>query len=208
MEIKSNPVPDIVFESGWLLDSSVADLSNHELKQEALDEVSSRLAEFQASWDDVGRPLLFSAVKESGMSFLEKDIKGSLICGQLFSQSHPLLINIKYYLNSLQKKPRPLTEFAEQVFHELLHILLQDNLRKWPTPTAEKYSDQGFEVIAHLHLMALQRRSHEDIGNSTAWLADWYGDIGGDYSKTWKTVSEDVVYFQLLKELSTEFGRS
>jgi hypothetical protein len=110
-------------------------------------------------------------------------------------------------LKTLQENPRPLEHFVEQVFHEMLHILLQDNLHSWPTPTVEKYMSQGFDVIAHLHLMALRRKSHEAMGNPTAWLADWYEKIGDDYAKTWVAVSEETTYSQLLSEISTEFGK-
>lgn len=208
MENKNIHCPEVIFENGWLLDSSISDLTNFELKQEAQDEIESRLSEFQSAWDDTGKSLLMSAMKEGGLCFKEKDIKASLIFGQMYSMSHPLILNVKYYLKSLQEKPHPMEQFVEQAFHELLHILLQDNLRSWPTPTVETFMPQGFEVVAHLHLMALQKRAHEAIGNKTLWLADWYGHIGDDYAKTWNAVSNEVTYSKLLNEISMDFGRA
>ncbi len=202
-------VPEIIFESGWLLDDSLAEISKTELNQEAIDEIVKRTPEFQTAWNDLGRPLLSSVIKKNGIFFREKDIKCFLIYGPIYGGlSHPLIINVKRYLHSLQEKPTPLSDFVEVAFHVLLHILLQDNARSWPTPMIQNYMEDGFEVIAHLHLMALQRKAHENAGSRIDWLNDWYGKMGESYSKTWKAVSDDAVYEGLLKELSTEFGSS
>ncbi|MBO9668811.1 MAG: hypothetical protein J7501_18580 [Bdellovibrio sp.] len=199
--------PEIIFESGWLLDSSLEELSKESLNQAAVDEVANRTSEFQDAWDQLGKPLIESALRETGLSFKERDIKGVLICGPIASQSHPLIINVKYFLKSLEEKPQSMTEFVDVVFHELLHVLLQDNVRTFPTPTAQEFIADEFDVIAHLHLMAIQKYSHEKIGNATERLGQWYQRIGRDYQRSWELVSDEAIFSKLMKEIGTEFGR-
>lgn len=197
--------PELRFESGWLLDESVAELSGRALNDNAVAEITDRLPEFQAAWQTEGPRLLHSVTDEFGLSFVEADIKAFLLCGSLHSQSHPLLVNVKYYLTSLTATPAPLSEFVETVFHELLHILLQDRLVTWPTPVVQEFEKEDFEVIAHLHLMGLQKFAHEHVGSRADTLATWYGAMGENYGRAWALANDPHHQRRLLAEIRTHF---
>lgn len=205
MQQRDCVLPQIIFESGWLLDSSIAEIAKVDPDQSAIEEVSNRLPEFQKAWGKFGHPLLEAAVQDSGLVFKERDIKAVLICGSFSSHSHPLILNVKNYLKALHVAPRSLDEFVEVVFHELLHILLQDNVASWPTPFINQYSECSFEMTAHLHLLALERRSHDILGKDCSWLEKWYAEIGDEYAKAWRIVSNDANQSTLLAEISSEF---
>lgn len=205
MQQRDGVLPQIIFESGWLLDSSIAEIAKVESNQGAIEEISNRLPEFQKAWERFGHPLLEAAVQDSGLVFRERDIKAVLICGSFSSHSHPLILNVKNHLKAFHAAPSSLKEFAEVVFHELLHILLQDNVASWPTPFINKFSECSFEMTVHLHLLALERRAHDILGNDCSWLEKWYADIGDEYAKAWRIVSDDANHSTLLAEISSEF---
>lgn len=200
-------LPKVVFESGWLLDDSIAEISGFPLDDNAVSEISERLPEFQRYWDTLGLQLLAPIVGKFGLNFEEQDIKGFLLCGKLHSQSHPLIVNVKYYLASVQKEPHSMEEFVEVVFHELLHILLQDRLSSWPTPSIEKYQNEDFEVQSHLHLMSLQKFAHAELGRDTSPLKEWYGRIGPNYSHAWNLISEQSNQKRFLDEIPKYFNK-
>jgi hypothetical protein len=157
-------------------------------------------------WERFGLPLLEAAVQDSGLVFRERDIKAVLICGSFSSHSHPLILNVKTYLKAFHSAPRSLNEFVEVVFHELLHILLQDNVGSWPTPFINQFSRCSFETIVHLHLLALERRAHDILGKDCSWLKKWYAEIGDEYAKAWTIVSDDANHSTLLAEIKSEFS--
>ncbi|WP_413574681.1 hypothetical protein ACLVWU_10665 [Bdellovibrio sp. HCB290] len=208
MAITEIKLPKVIFESGWLLDESIAEIEGSSLNDEAIAETSSRLPEFQESWDHLGPRLLEPVMTNFGITFAEQDIKAFLLCGKLHSQSHPLLINVKRYLACLNNTPDPMHEFVEVVFHELLHILLQDRLSAWPTPSIKQFEDENFEVQAHLHLMSLQKFSHMKSGRDIKSLEKWYGDIGPNYSRAWGLISDDRTFKTLLDEIPNYFTKN
>lgn len=94
----------------------------------------------------------------------------------MFSCSHPFLININKYLDFDRSQKVHCLKFSEVVFHEALHIYLDDNFSKLldesrpeASPLALKYMDLGGHVTAHLHLYAIQKRVYEINGMSEVW---------------------------------------
>jgi hypothetical protein len=199
--VQKNDIPLVMFQSGWLLDDSIAEIAGTSISPEATHEISERLLEFQSLWNEQGPQLLRAIVLAFPLRFREKDINAFLVCGPLFSQSHPLLINVKYFLRSLHQTPEPMYSFIETVLHELLHILLQDCLQRWPTPAVTELAEDNFEIAAHLHLMTLQKFAHESTDKTTAHLTEWYQLMGSTYARTWELVNDPPTYARLLNEL-------
>lgn len=112
--------------------------------------------------------------------------------------SHPLILNIKKYLNGASSEL-----LNEVVFHEILHILLTDNWKVWPTNLIKKYSGANQTVATHLHLMSIERAVHLSMQNydQLNTVERWYLEIGNGYDIAWKTISANDLYQEFILEL-------
>ncbi len=88
------------------------------------------------------------------------------------------------------------------IFHELLHILLTDNYKAWPTNMISSVKTDDRTIQSHLHLMSLQRAVYSSLNDkeTISLVTDWYKRIGGAYNKTWELISDSNKYNEFIEE--------
>jgi len=161
----------LYFETGYLLDSS------YERAAQNQDTIAKMVPVFQTVWDDLGTQFTKATLKVVGREFRRSELLAYLIMHPgLFSCSHPFLININRFLPFDSSSSMQNMKFAELVYHELLHIFLDDNYgdrldpkSKLAFPLIEKFAKEGDIVLAHLHLYAIQESVFKTGGWENVW---------------------------------------
>lgn len=161
----------IFFESGYLLDS------NYERAVANQSKIASMAPVFQEAWDRVGAAFLQATQSEIKVSFRRTELTASLIMHpEVFSCSHPFLININRFMDFDVSSEDQVIEFCELVYHEALHILLDDNFPDLTDRRAIRLSkliselpDEDDVVVSHLHLYAIQQK----VLKSRGWPGVW-----------------------------------
>ena len=161
-------IPKLFFESGYLLDSS------YERAVENQPVIEDFRKEARENWVSVGENWLQKTITLVGKEFTRNEITANLVMHpDLFSCSHPFLININKHL----PKPDPL-HFSELVYHELLHFYLDSEFSNlWElndSKLLEKYKEEDDHVTAHLHLYAIEKRVLLECDQQNLW--NWVVD--------------------------------
>jgi len=127
-----------------------------------IQETIRRNPEFQRKWDEEGPAYLRAAFREVGQPFPYHEMQMAMtVCPATSTMSLPLMINMRQFLSTAKSTPPP-DDFAEKIFHELMHhyvhpVMAQSALRK-------KYSAEAPVVLSHLHVMALEKFVLEKLG--------------------------------------------
>ena len=170
-----------------------------QIEREWIEELETRLEEFQDAWDTQGTSLLEATVAEIGKPFRQRDVIATLtLCDIGGSMSHPLLINARHYLAAApDDDSRPMSVFVETVFHELLHRHLLDILiarpgagALGPTPLSTKYQDEPLSLRSHLWLTALMKAVYLKLGRTDELnqMGASYIESGGVYGRAWEII--------------------
>lgn len=199
--------PKIYFETGYLLDSSFERVIENQKT------ILQLLPVFQQTWDSLGTQFVQAAVDATGKVFRRSELLAYIIMHpEIFSSSHPFLINVvRSGLIELDKNSQILPmKFCELVFHELLHIYLDDNFsnildRKSPmaTPLILKFACEEETVISHLHLYSLQEYVFRSLAREDVWA--WIKENAltlhsPGYQKALEII-QNVGYQQFIEEL-------
>ncbi len=157
-------VPKIRFHYSYApFDRSCVELTGFEIDKAAIEELAGRLDAFRQAWEESGTPLMRAVVAETGAPFRQDDLRATLTLCRFRSMSHPLLINMRFFLKTTSKgEPDPVSMFVALAFHEVLHIYNVDNLAG--SKLLEKYKDEPFVVKSHLHLNALLKMAYLKLG--------------------------------------------
>lgn len=126
----------------------------------------------------------------------------------------PFIMNMQPYLKTAMapKTPSSVTAFVALLHHELLHHLLDNTegedfkefsklmqkydalLKKTENAKEDSFVVSTDNVLAHIHLMALQKTTYEKLGRSDL-LAEaentYLNVIGGAYAKAWEIVKQE-----------------
>jgi hypothetical protein len=160
--------PLVSFEYSGLIDNFCATSLKQPVEEAAAAELQRRTSELEQSWREHGPELLRTVPQLTGVQYRFAETKAALITCNAPSMSLPLMINSRPYLAATaQGDPAPLTNFANTVFHELLHRYVDDTLRLLPdatTPLLRKYAGEPAPVRSHLHLFALERLTYRRLG--------------------------------------------
>lgn len=86
-----------------------------------------------------------------------------------------------------------MTTFVSMTHHELLHSLVDNIVNDKFSQSSvllEKYKNEHFNVLAHLHLMAIQKSVNEKLNDKELIQAtdQLYSYISGDYARAWEIV--------------------
>lgn len=190
------------FEYSSIFDSEIAELTGKKIDESLTASMDAFIPRLTQQWQERGQPLVDRAVELSGLAFKQSEAKCTLTLSDFVSMSHPLIVNVKKYLNGSAD-----AEFLNEViFHELLHVLLTDNWQVWPTSLIQKHSADDEIVAAHLHLMAIERGVHNSLQNypQLQVIDEWYRRIGNGYDIAWETVSRDNLFQEFIAELRDE----
>lgn len=185
-------------EYSSIFDAEIACLTGDELDDKLTASVEAFLPELDQQWMAQGQPLVDLAIKLSGLTFKQNEARCTLTVSSFVSMSHPLIVNVKKYIGTSDIK-----FLNEVIFHEVLHVLLTDNWKVWPTNLIKKHSNENKIVAAHLHLMSIERAIHLGLKNHhhLEAIGRWYQKMGGGYELAWATICKDGLDKEFLEEL-------
>jgi hypothetical protein len=159
--------PQVTFEYSGLIDNFCANSLGQPVETAAVEELQRRVPELDQAWREHGPELLRTVPLVTGVSYRFAETKAALISCNAPSMSLPLMINTRPYLVATAKeRPAPLTNFANTVFHEILHRYVDDTLRRLPdatTPLLRKYANEPAAVRNHVHLFALELQVYQRL---------------------------------------------
>ena len=153
-------------------------------------ETVRRVPEFQRQWDEEGPAYLRAAFGAIGKPFPYQEMQMTMtVCPGTSTMSVPLMINMRQFLSTAKSQP-PNDDFAEKVFHELMHhyvhpVVAQSAVRK-------KYSSENPVTLAHLHVIALEKLVLTKLGkrDELKFLEEEYqGDPR--YKRAWEIVNAE-----------------
>lgn len=188
----------IRFEYSHIFDLEIANLSGQALDEKLANSVEAFIPVLEQKWNETGQPLVSLATKLTGLSFQQKETKCILTVSSFVSMSHPLIVNVKKYIEG-----SAMDFLIEVIFHEVLHILLTDNWKVWPTELIKKHAGDDDIVAAHLHLMSIERAVHLHLQNQDhlGEVGRWYQRIAGGYDVAWAKISHNDLFQEFLAEL-------
>ena len=187
--------PTLYFSYSYLYDSICGQAPGRTVDEAWSQETDEKTSQFESWWLAEEPALTGKLFEIYGKGFKRKELTATLsACPGSSSTSDPLVLVVNRYLKTYMPKFPAETQgfkFADQVFHELLHNWLEENLVR-PTPLLEKYKDEAQIVKNHLHLMAMQKEVYlslkrDDLLN---WLEIQYSR-GSDpgYRRAWDIVN-------------------
>jgi len=206
--------PKLFLESGELLDLLFEMQVKKEIPRDVKNELKARTVEFQNEWDLHSRHLIEMSEKLCGRQFSRREYSVSLVLGPYIPMARPFIMNMQPYLQTTMA-PKPASSvkaFVALLHHELLHHLLDntegeefrkfskliqkyDALLRSPRNDKEDLFVESIDnVLAHIHLMALQKSVYEKL-NRIDLLAEaenaYIAQIGGAYAKAWEIVRQE-----------------
>ena len=157
------PVPEVSFRYPKIFDETCKRKLKYKIENEWKTELKRELGSFKEAWASHGPKLLRASVEIIGVEFRKKEYHATLTLCDFPSVSHPLLINMRYYLKSFSKNTQSMNIFVSLVHHEILHDYL---LGKVPKDSAilAKYKNESRRTIHHIHLLALQKAVYLKLG--------------------------------------------
>lgn len=164
-------------------------------------EMVEELDEFQQKWDDSGKPLLKGTVELFDKPFARKEMIATiLLCNRWVPMGAPVIIPIWRFLDTASQEaglePLDRDMFVAAVFHEFLHIYIEDNF--FPQVRASEIArelgaaGEPFMAIAHVHLAAIMTKVYtnqgqQDLLERVIALEKTYSPA---YERAWEIVAE------------------
>jgi len=169
LKAQPNSYPKITFEYSSIFDNSCSKAVNKTIEDSAIHELSIRVNEFSLAWNKDAKSLLTTTSRLTKIPFAFHEAKAAFhLCDAFSSMSIPLLINMRYFMRSLQgDSVGSMTQFTGLIFHETLHRYIGDIIKKLPGSTTallEKYKNEPTPVRNHLHLFALMNEVYRSLG--------------------------------------------
>lgn len=159
-----------------------------------VNELENLLPEINKEWDKNGAALLTATTQLFNIPFTRKELSVNFIaCNTAFmGMSYPLTISLHQFLKSTTDAPRSLTYLNLVIYHELLHRYLYADIPtpKDTPPLLKKYESEGRVVLAHLHLLAIQKYVYHSLGRD-AEFEEELERLSGDYKRAWEIVSAE-----------------
>lgn len=197
-----------------------------EIQEKYQKELNEKLGTFQSEWDKAAISIVPETEKVAGIKFSRKEYSVALALCSWFPMGDPVfIVTPGAYLGAPRKMngfdlPFSMDAFVSMTHHELLHSLVQnfiDAINKEnpnaSSPLLEKYRSEPykehFNVLVHLHLMAIQKASYQELNNKVLLDATSkiYAFIGGDYQRAWEIVDDEGTEL-FLKELQSFNSKS
>jgi len=169
-------------------------------------ELTSRRAEFDNLWEALGPKLVETAEAITGKSFSGDRVAVRLTLCDLPSQSSDgITINMRYALMSFTPSPVPMRYKVDTLFHELLHVFLNEHPVR-DSALLEQNKSEPERTRDHLHLLALQKavllklNEPEALKNVVAIDSQL---PGGYYKRAWDIVNaKEDEYLKYVAEIS------
>lgn len=195
-------VPTVQLKYAYLFDPVCSAKNTYKIDPNIITELNKNLPEWQIRWNYEGRLLLKTAMKIVGKPFPQNHYTVPLSVCNFPSMSEPLMVNVRYSLNSFTKNPISTNVTISTIEHEILHTYIDSILPK-NTPLLKKYHNESTTVLNHLHLFALQKASYLLLKQDKILkkvISKDYSLPNKDYKRAWEIVSMEG-YRPFIKEL-------
>jgi hypothetical protein len=194
--------PKLFIQPATIFDSVCQQNTGFQVEPSMQSELAEKIGNFQNQWDKRAGRLISESEQAAGRKFTRKEYSVALTLCKWTPMGDPaFIVSARPYLgpervDGTAKLPGSITMFVSMTHHELLHSLVDNILNQEFASSSsllEKYKSENFNVLVHLHLMAIQKAVNEKIGDpdliqSTDKL---YALIGGDYKRTWDIVNAE-----------------
>lgn len=169
-------------------------------------ELDVKLPLLSKQWDKQGNKLLNETILLIGKPFTATSYRVALSLCNFPSMSDPLMVNMRYSLNSFTTNALPSDVTMSIIYHELLHVYL-DNIIPKSSPLLKKYSNESDTVKEHLHLFALMKAVYLKL-NMQHQLDEVIKKDDSlpnhDYKKTWEIINGKEGYQPFIAELKSK----
>jgi hypothetical protein len=196
------PVVEILYPPGGsLLDRLCKSDFKRSINDEALSAAVRLRPEFQKRWDTDGQVYFNTALAEIGFDFPYREMQATLTVCLRASTSIPLIIDAAPFLPTATKRA-PDWEFAEIVFHELMHTYVSPVLAT--SALIKKYKNEVPTTRYHLHVMAIEvmtLRKLKLFGRLEVIDHDYRYGPETAYKRAWEIVNETEGYLRFIAEL-------
>lgn len=175
-----------------VFDMECATRTGFKINPEWQKELFEREKEFQNEWDKKAVALNKASELLAGRKFPRKEYSVALGLCAWTPMGHPFIVTVLPYLKGATK-PLDLTSFVSMTHHELLHSLVENIFNDQFVKSSKmlsKYHKEDFNVLVHLHLVALHKAVYVKLGEDellkrTDELMKY---IGGTYQRTWDII--------------------
>lgn len=191
--IQAAPVFDMVcqLKTGFKIDPSVLAKFRGELDE--------KLNQFQSEWDHRAPSLIAESERAAGRAFSRKEYSVAMtLCDWIPMGDPAFIVSAFPYLGTLRTMngfdmPMGMSAFVSMTHHELLHSLVDNIINVEFSNTSallEKYKAEQYNVLVHLHLMAIQKAAYQHLNDKELMKAtdQLYAFIGGDYQRVWQII--------------------
>ena len=188
---ENTAIPRVSFVHSGLIEGYCSAVSDVKPNPAVLEEIDSRIGEFEAAWAKDGPRLMAGTVEIVGQPYRYRETLATLHgCPDLPSFSMPLLIAAARYTKAWANQPgpreavagiggisiqgprarrevSPMSSFTYTVWHEGAHRYVQDIVRlgsSQTTPLLRKYAGEPPVVRNHLHLLAIEKLLYTRLG--------------------------------------------
>jgi len=198
--------PKLFFSYSRLYDGVCSQAEGKTIDPAWAQEAEAKTQDFESMWLAEAPSVMAKLFELFNVGFQRKEMTATLsVCPKSPSTSNPLVLGVNRYLKSYMgdKPVRQGYQFAEQVFHELLHTWVGENL-PWPSPLYEKYMNEPPVVRNHLHLMAVQQYVYLKMGRKdlSDWIDLFYSKMPfPEYNRAWEIVTKIEGYQPFVDEL-------
>lgn len=205
-------VPEITFTYNWashIMDFIGGLYFRIAVTLEQQRQLQQQLPDFIAAWDK-NAPIFFDEIfSQFKRGF--KDKKRTAIINLSHNWSYGsywfLIFGLPYYLD-----PEPwgcsiarTDGFCDLVFHELLHVWVDENINTNKSLLFEKYKYEDHHTLEHLHLMALQKMVYINLSrfDMVAFIDESYRERSLlSYKRAWEIVNEIEGYEAILNDIA------
>jgi hypothetical protein len=200
-----NQLPSVQLAYADGFDAVCSQQTHYAIKPEWVAEVNARLPEFTANWRRDGERLLRATDEVVGKPFRDKQFMVALSVCSFPSMSDPLLVNVRFSLQSFTTDSLRPNVTTSIILHEILHHYLSD---KTPHDSAllSKYRDEDETVRTHLHLLALMNAAYARLGQADTLVRVIEKDKSlpnPSYGRAWQIVQAET-YSSFVAELKSD----
>jgi hypothetical protein len=196
------PRVDILYPPGGsLLDRLCKSDFNRTIDDALVRAAVQQRGDFQKRWDEEGPAYMHAAFHEIGAPFPYREMQATLSVCLPASTSIPLVIDIKPFLVSATK-PAANWEFAEVLFHELMHSYVSPVYGA--SALMKKYQNEPATTKYHLHVMAIEKMVLLKLKrpDQLAFIDhDYRNGPDPTYKRAWEIVNDLEGYQPFIDEL-------
>lgn len=194
--------PQLFIQPAYIFDVMCQRSTGFKIDPAIQNELMQKAVNFQSEWDQRASRLISLSEEIAGRKFIRKEYSVALTLCKWIPMGDPaFIVSAGPYLGLPRldrntKLPLNMSVFVSMTHHELLHSLVDNIINQdFSNGSAmlEKYKSEPFNVIVHLHLMALQKSVNEKLADTDLIQAtdQMYSYIGGDYKRVWEIIQAE-----------------